>query len=325
MVNLSTLPPEIIRIILENLPVRSFLAFGLTSKNNHAIQSHSLSSLRLGVSQSRLNGMVCVLEGTLVKCYTHTFQAVLSKTQSRNRKMVVRNQNAIIRVIVSQYCHTLRDLEISLWELQEPVAKSIARVKNLRGLSIRLGHPNTGFLDVGRSFWEISPGSTVWNDLFAKSDQLQVPGRLQSLNLEGAGITDYQLEQLMNNHPMIRDLRLQKCLNLTTETFHCLARNNEGRPLKTLYFTEYHGKKIDNRILEYIGKLTNLDVSETSSARFFDVLTMLPQFLSLHECTSIDSEIVLWMNERLWQIPKLVLPRTQAIHKQAIGIDPYYS
>lgn len=275
MANLSTLPPEITRTILENLPINSFLAFGLTSKNNHAIQSHSLSSLRLGVFHSRLSGMVCVSERTSDRCYTHTFQAVLSKAQSRNQKMVIRNQNASIRVIVSQYSHTLRDLEVSLWELQEPVVKSIAQLKNLRGLSIRLDHPCTSFLDVGRSFWEISPSSTVWNGLFAKSDQDQVLRRLQSLNLERAGITDYQLEQLMNNNLMMRDLRLQKCLNLTSETFQYLARSNKGRSLKTLYFTKYHGKEIDNRILEYIGELTNLDVSEPSSDWFFDVLTTL--------------------------------------------------
>ena len=264
MAILSSLPPEIIRMVLENLPMSSFLAFGLTSKNNHAIQSCSLSSLRLGVFHSKLSGMVSLLDGPSDRRYTHSSRTLLSKKQSRNRDMVIRNQNAYIQTIVTQYHRTLRDLEISLWELREPAAKSIAQVKNLRGLSIRLDHPCTSFPNMRRSFWEFSSGSTVWNSLFAKPDRTPVFGRLQSLNLERAGITDYQLEQILNSNPAIHDLRLQKCLNLTDETFQYLARSSVGSRLKTLYFTKHWGRKIDNRVLGHLAKLSHLDVSITS-------------------------------------------------------------
>ncbi len=263
MATFSSLPPEITREILEYLSIGSFLAFGLTSKNNHAIQSCSLSSLRLGVFHSKLSGMVSLMEGSSDRHYTHTVQAVLPKVQSRNRKMVIRNQNAITRTVVGQYQHTLRELEISLWELHEALAMSVAQLKNLRCLSIRLDHPCTSFSDVGRSYWDKSPGSTVWNSLVAKSGYEPVLGRLRNLSLERAGITDYQLEQILNNNPAIRDLRLRKCLNLTDETFQYLARSNVGRRLETLYFTNHWGKKIDDRILQYIGKLVNLIVSRS--------------------------------------------------------------
>ena len=264
MATFSSLPPEIIRAVLENLPISSFLAFGLTSKNNHAIQSCSLSSLRLGIFHSKLSGMVSLIDGPSDRRYIHSFQTLLPKTQSRSRDMVIRNQNAYVQTIVTQYHHTLRDLEISLWELREPAAKSIAQVKNLRGLSIRLDHPCTSFPNVRRSFWDVSTSSTIWNSLFAKPDQALVFGRLQNLNLERAGITDYQLERILNSNPAIRDLRLQKCLNLTDETFQYLARSSVGSRLKTLYFTKHCGRKIDNRVLEHLAKLVNLDVSSTS-------------------------------------------------------------
>ena len=267
----SSLPPEIIREILEYLSISSFLAFGLTSKNNHAIQSCSLTSLRLGVFHSRLTAMVSLMEAAPDRHYTHTFQTVLPKAQSQNRKMVVRNQNARVQTILSQYQHTLRDLEISLWELQEPAAWSISQLKNLRGLSIRLDQPCTSFPDVGRSFWETSPGSTIWNGLFAESGQGPILSRLESLDLERAGITDYQLEQILNNNPGVRDVRLRKCLNLTDETFQYLACSNVGRQLKTLHFTKHWGKMIDNRILGYIGKLANLDVSRSSYRHVFPI------------------------------------------------------
>ena len=56
MATLTSLPPELTREILYYLPIPSLLAFGLTSKMNHAIQSCSLSDLRLGVFHSRLAG-----------------------------------------------------------------------------------------------------------------------------------------------------------------------------------------------------------------------------------------------------------------------------
>ncbi len=178
--------------------------------------------------------------------------------------MVLRNQNAITQKIVGLYQHTLRDLEISLWELQEPVAMSVGQLKNLQGLSIRLDHPCTSFPNVGRSYWDSSPGSTVWNGLSSKTGPEPVLGSLRSLNLERAGITDYQLEQLLNNNPAIRDLRLRKCLNLTNETFQYLARSNVGRQLETFYFTKHWGKEIDDRILVYIVKFVDLEVSRAS-------------------------------------------------------------
>ena len=56
MATLSSLPLEITREILQYLPIKSLLHFGLTSHSNHAIQTGSLSSLRLGVFHSRLSG-----------------------------------------------------------------------------------------------------------------------------------------------------------------------------------------------------------------------------------------------------------------------------
>ena len=47
MSTMSSLPPEMIREMLRYLPIRSLLDFGLTSKNSHALQSCSLSKLRL--------------------------------------------------------------------------------------------------------------------------------------------------------------------------------------------------------------------------------------------------------------------------------------
>ena len=259
MATLSSLPPEISREVLRYLPVRALLDFGLTSKNNHALQLCSLSNLRLGVFHSRLGGMVSLMEATGDQSSLHSVQMVLPKDESRTKVKVIHNQNLRIRRVVDAYQKTLRDLEIALWEIDDYTACSIARLKNLKRLSIRLDHPHTRFPGVDRQFWESSPGSTVWNNL-ASTAAKNTLGRLQTLTLERSRITDYQLANILDSNTMLTELRLRKCLTLTNKIFKVLAESRIGQQIETLCFTKSDGDGIDNRMLEYIGKLPNLKV-----------------------------------------------------------------
>lgn len=71
MAAFSSLAPEIIREVLRYLPIRSLLDFGLTSNMNFAIQSCSLSNLRLGVFHSRLSSMISLMEATADRSCLH--------------------------------------------------------------------------------------------------------------------------------------------------------------------------------------------------------------------------------------------------------------
>lgn len=122
-------------------------------------------------------------------------------------------QNREIRHVVERYQSSLRDLEIAMWELQEGTARSLARLTNLKHLSIRFEHPRT--VQVNRVFWKGSPGSVVWNSLASKKGGQRALGRLETLILEGAGITDYQLREILKSNPRINVLVLRKCSNLT--------------------------------------------------------------------------------------------------------------
>ena len=237
MASLLSLPPEITRDIFTYLPVGSLLSFGQTSKRNHAIQSASLSTLRLAVFPSRLGCSISLMEASAEPGSIHNVQMVLSKRESRTKETVQTNQNARIQRVMDKYRHTLRDLEIALWELQGSSAASIARLTNLRRLSIRLDHPHTRHLDVDGAFWETASGSTVWNKLSARPGEERVFGRLQSLKLERAGLTDYQLRLILESNSSIEDLRLQKCLALTESTFGFLAANGVAESFKVFHFT----------------------------------------------------------------------------------------
>lgn len=110
MAALSTLPPEIPREVLRYLPIRALLDFGLMSNNNHALQSCSLSKLRLGVFHWRIGGMVSLLGATADRSYLHSVQMILPNDESRTKVKVVYNQNLRIQKVVDAYQHTLRDL-----------------------------------------------------------------------------------------------------------------------------------------------------------------------------------------------------------------------
>lgn len=267
MPTLAALPPEIIREVVSYLPISSLHAFGLTSKINHAIQCCSVTTLRLGVFPSRLAGMISLMEAAADYSFIRSVQMVLSKSQARSKDMIIRNQNFAVQKVVNKHRHTLRELEIALWDLQKSSAISVAGLKNLRRLSIRLDHPHTRHSDVDRHFWDSSPSSTIWNGFCSKLSEMKALGRLQSLNLERAGITDFQLQQILESNPLIKDLRLRKCLVLTRETFEYLARNEIGKRLEILHFTCHGEDAIDDDILDYIGDLIHLKVCEPKRSK----------------------------------------------------------
>ena len=261
MARLSSLPPEILREVLSHLPIQSLLAFGQTSKYNHSIQAISLTKLRLGVFPTRLHSMLSLMEATENQDTTHSVQIILEKRKSRKKDTVISNQNAIISRIVQKHQHTLRSLEVALWELQASSAKAISQLQRLRHLSVRLDHPNTRHADVDRNLWKTSPGSTLWNHFYSQKGDQRILGRLESLNLERAGITDYQLEKILEGNPGIVELRLQKCLIITGEFFERLVQTRAGKYLELLYFTHSDNPEIDERVLGHIGKLGRLKVS----------------------------------------------------------------
>ena len=144
--------------------------------------------------------------------------------------------------------------------MHDPTANAIAQLRNLRKLSIRLDHPHTRYSGVDAHYWESSPGSSVWNLLAPKQSKANALGRLQSLSLERAGLTDFQLARLIDSNPSLTELRLRKCFNLTDKTFRNLADSKIGQQLEVLHFTKSQSEGIDERILDCIGKLPKLKV-----------------------------------------------------------------
>ena len=118
-----------------------------------------------------------------------------------------------------------------------------------------------------RCFWRTSPGFTMWNSLFTKSDNIDVLGLLEILSLERVGITDQPFQRILeNNVDITTELRLQKRFVLTEGTFAYLTRSQVGKRLEVLQFTKGSSDWIDDRVVTHIGKLPNLKVSIDSTS-----------------------------------------------------------
>lgn len=219
--------------------------------------------------------MVSMLEAGDSDPSTHSVQVVIPRRDGRSKEMFIRKQNTLLSRVIVRHGQTLHDLEIALWDLDQSAAESIGRLRSLRHLSIRLDHPHTRFSSLGPSFWKSAPTSTVWNALSTprttckKNLPIQKAqrglGRLRSLVLERAGITDYQIQCILEDNPSITELRLQKCKGLTEDFFKHLVRSKVGLGLQIFHFTHNESEWLDDRVLKYVEQLPNLHVSQSAS------------------------------------------------------------
>ncbi len=196
-----------------------------------------------------------------------------------------------------------------MWELEKPVADALSSMPNLRRLSLRFDHPFVRHPTVKKDYWSTASTGSVWDLLSADIDGHPVLGRLEALNLERAGITDYQLMQIIERNPRLTELRLQKCTSLTGEFFTYLARSPIAKTLKTLHFTRNDTEDVDDTVLDHIKHLTAL------------------RSLSFYDCKHVDPLLLKSMNERCWHVEDLTLPYTaeSPLEGEApIEVDPAY-
>ncbi|KAH0559696.1 hypothetical protein GP486_003781 [Trichoglossum hirsutum] len=307
---LSSLPPELHHLILSQLPPASLLAFSRTSRRNYALHLRSLTALRLGIFHSRIASLLSLLlcppsedfcgnnsnnsnNGNVVCVF-------LSRAETRTRRDVLARQNTLSQALLARYPN-IQTLDLLLWDIAPKTLLSISALPSLRHLSIRLDHPHIRHPDVSRAFWEGCAPGTMWNclsstlgspeDRGGREPGRPMGGRLLTLRLERCGITDYQLECLLKDHPLMRELRLKKCSVLTDELFEAMARSPAlATRLTLLSFTNTANEAIDARILPYIRELKALKT------------------LSLDCCAHLPNELVKHFNDTEWMIPGLILP-----------------
>jgi len=337
---LTSLRPELHHLILSHLPPPSLLAYGSTCRTNYALHWPSLTALTLGIFHSRISSLLSfLLSATPSSCSSaaetdsdhhysaHNVCVLLKRDESRSRAAVTARQNAIASSVLCRYKY-IQTLDLLLWDLQPGTALAISGLYALRHLTIRLDHPHIRHYDLPKTYWETCFPGKLWNSLSsalapshsssrgsgAATKRKPMGGVLQSVHLERCGITDYQLECLLADHPQIHTIHLKKCLVLTVDLFEALTRSAFlPSTLKALAFTDSGSESIDERIYPYISELKALKV------------------LDLHNCTNLRNEDVQHWNETVWGIPEVRLPRGEedalaaaAARGQGIEVDDGY-
>jgi hypothetical protein len=128
----------------------------------------------------------------------------------------IRAQNKAFAEILSRYGQSLEDLAFLAYDLNDEgaIALGTSCGAKLRRLALRFEHPYIRDISVSQKYWNTpAPGSPMWNDLIGIG-RLKRGGsitNLESLVLERAGITPWQLRMLVKRNKRLRVLKLRTC------------------------------------------------------------------------------------------------------------------
>ncbi|PYI03767.1 F-box domain protein [Aspergillus sclerotiicarbonarius CBS 121057] len=255
--------------------------------------------------------------------------------KSRTLEQMTREQNKIFAQVVNRYGRGLRELEFMAYDLDSEGAMALAAgCQNiLHHLALRFEHPHIREGPIRPTTWlNPAPGSTAWNLLIGigRYQQLGLCG-LQTLILERAGITPWQLTMLMKKNPKLTVLKLRTCRGAQPEFLNWLGGTAQdpdepetegsglapGRKLKVLWLENCHAllphsvedhRKLPDQAcdfgLEWVRGLTNLES------------------LSFCESSSIPPEYIDRANRILWKIPEVIPPYSCQGDKAPIEVDP---
>ncbi|KAK8161634.1 hypothetical protein IWX90DRAFT_388374 [Phyllosticta citrichinensis] len=292
MAHLTSLPSELLLHILSHLPIRSLLAFSETSRMAYILASSSLQTLSLGIYPNRVSSLISQLSSSIAH--------VIPKASEHRPNTLLTFHTALTSSILSRYCVSMRNLELSVWALTPPIADALASLKNVRCLSLRVEDPSPSFF---RAMPEAGSG-TEWNK-FADAW-----GRLETLRLMGAEISDWQLCRILERNPALKELWLKKCPDVGRDLLKYMAEEWEGRlGLDALSLIECDAAvEIDEEAMEYIRELTNL------------------KHLSLLGCRGVSNDVVARSNHDFWHIPAIELPHVAepGLVPAVIEVDPAY-
>lgn len=278
MDKISTLPLEIIFIILSRLPLKSLLAFGATSHNNYERHIPCVRYLRLAVFQKRIHSVVSFLQAgwaapdeisesgdvksTETQPSMHTVNIIqphlpfaskgssslhekhdakdslkiLQRCSRSNLLMgqMVRSQNEVFAQFVNRYGSSLAELEFMAYDLDAQGAQALGQncQDSLRHLALRFEHPHIRDGFTKPTMWfQPAPGSTAWNALIGIGPQYNPRGKitgLETIIMERAGITPWQLSMLVRNNPNLKTLKLRTCSGAQPEFLDWLGGIDEG-------------------------------------------------------------------------------------------------
>ncbi|KAL3461082.1 hypothetical protein BJX64DRAFT_289645 [Aspergillus heterothallicus] len=255
----------------------------------------------------------------------------------RTQEQMIRLQNQIFTRALRKYGPSLRYLEFMAYDLNLDGAAALGSncQHTLRHLALRFEHPHIRDGLMRPTTWhQPAPASEVWNSLIGIGPRCKSSGlgNLETLILERAGITPWQLMMLVKRNPGLRTLKLRSCRGARSDFLFWLGGlKNEFDDDETKDADEpAPGAKLEVLWLEHCHKLLEHPIEEgempsdekrDSGFEWVRGLKSL-QSLSFSESANIPSELIDRANKTIWKIPDVILPYCLYDENTHIAVDP---
>ncbi|KAL2868688.1 F-box protein [Aspergillus lucknowensis] len=253
----------------------------------------------------------------------------------RSQEHMIRVQNQIVTRVLGRYGAALRSLEFMAYDLDMEGATALGTrcQHTLRHLALRFEHPHIRDGLMRPSTWlQPAPGNEAWNSLIGvggncKGDGLQY---LDTLILERAGITSWQLMMLVKRNPNLKTLKLRTCRGARSDFLYWLGGiKDEFEESETQMGEPAPGAKLEVLWLEHCHRILphpveeNKDFPDEMCDSGFEWVRGLNglRSLSFSESTNIPSELVDRANKTIWKVPEVILPYS-LYGSSAIAVDP---
>ncbi|KAJ9302351.1 hypothetical protein DTO271G3_1217 [Paecilomyces variotii] len=251
------------------------------------------------------------------------------------------SQNEIFATLLSRYGRGLNDLEFMAYDLDAKGAVALAThcKWKLRHLALRFEHPYVRDANLSRGYWmKPAPSSTAWNALIGSGtyEKDMGPTGLESLVLERAGITAWQLQMIVKRNPRLKDLRLRTCKAIQLEFLNWLGgiekdpnEEQENDSKESNGSEDAPGSSIQVLWLENSDEIfaERIDASNQVVGLEWMVGMKGLKSLSFRDCRRIDADIIEKANKEIWHIPEVFLPYPLGPSgggEGTIEVDPAY-
>ncbi|KAL4797461.1 hypothetical protein BDV19DRAFT_46156 [Aspergillus venezuelensis] len=257
-----------------------------------------------------------------------------TRNKPRTQEQMVRLQNQTFGRVLRRYGSSLRSLEFMAYDISQEGAAALGTncQQTLRHLALRFEHPHIRDGVVRPSAWlHPAPGNEAWNSLIGIG-RIKNTGlcNLETLIMERAGITPWQLIMLVKKNPNLTTLKLRTCRGARPEFLYWLGGIESDLDEGTQLQEPAPGANLEVLALENCHKLLDGPMEEYEVVpddmcdygfEWVRGLTKL-RSLSFSESANFPSELVHRANKTIWKIPEVILPCYLYDANNAIAVDP---
>ncbi|KAL4802739.1 hypothetical protein BDV18DRAFT_146467 [Aspergillus unguis] len=275
---------------------------------------------------------------SLNTCQTSSFRQrnPTRHDKPRTLEQMVRIQNQILSRVLRRYGKSLRYLEFMAYDITLEGATALGSncTYTLRHLALRFEHTHIREGMMRPKAWlQPAPANEAWNALIGigrfKNSGLY---NLETLILERAGITSWQLMRLVKSNPDLTTLKLRTCRGARPDFLYWLGGMENDLDEAGQEDGIVPGAKLEVLSLEHCHRLLEHPIDEdeerpdeTCDSGFEWVRNLANvKSLSFSQSEHLPSTLIDRANKMIWKIPNISLPFSAYDGNASIAVDPMY-